>query len=97
MPEYRIRAVVFKEGDWWVAQCLEYRYAVPAKRLEDLPRELMRCLTWMIRLALEAGDEPFKGYTPAPRRYWKMFAHATPLPQTAPPSSEPDVELRIAA
>ncbi len=51
----------------------------------------------MIRLALEAGDEPFKGYTPAPRRYWEMFARATPLPQMAPPSSEPDIELRIAA
>jgi len=97
MPEYRIRAVIFKEGEHWIAQCLEYRYAIQTRQLEDMPRELTRCLTWMIRLALEAGDEPFKGYTPAPRRYWEMFARATPLPQIAAPSSEPDVELRIAA
>lgn len=98
MRTYRIRAVVFKEGEHWVAQCLEYRYAIQTRRLEDMPYELTRCLTWMIRLALAAGDEPFFGYTPAPRRYWEMFERATPLSQTSDaPDSEPDVELRVAA
>lgn len=98
MPEYRIRAVIFKEGDWWVAQCLEYRYAVPAKRLEDLPRELIRCLTAQILISREFGIEPFNGYKPAPRRYWEMYERAKPLPESAEaPESPAEVELRVAA
>lgn len=98
MPTYRIRAVVFKEGEHWVAQCLEYRYAIQTRRLEDMPRVLRECLTAMILISRELGVEPFHGYEPAPRRYWEMYERAEPLPETADaPESAPEVEMRIAA
>jgi hypothetical protein len=98
MPEYRMRAVVFKEGDWWVAQCLEYRYAIQARRLEDMPGELKRCLTAQILISRELGIEPFYGYEPAPRRYWEMYERAEPLSESAEaPEASPEVELRVAA
>jgi hypothetical protein len=80
MSELSIRAVVFKEGEHWVAQCLEYRYAIQSRRLEDIPRVLRECLEAMIHVSLETGIEPFHGYKPSPKRYWDMYDHAEPFP-----------------
>ena len=95
MPEYRIRAVVFKEGDWWVAQCLEYDYAAVSKSLEDLPGELQWAVTAQITISLERGIQPFHGYSPAPRRFWEMFEKAGT--QLALPEANPRIETRLAA
>jgi hypothetical protein len=102
MPEYKIRAVVFKEGKHWVAQCLEYRYAIQTRRLEDMPQELRKCLYWQIRLSREMGFEPFTGFDPAPKRYWEMYERARPWPDSdelpakiVEPAAE--LELRVAA
>ena len=98
MPEYRIRAVVFKEGEHWVAQCLEYRYAVQTRQIEDMPRVLLECLTAQILVSRQLGVEPFNGFGPAPRRFWEMYERAAPLPDPAEaPESAPEVEMRVAA
>ena len=98
MPEYRIRAVIFKEGEHWIAKCLEYGYVFQTRRLEDVPRELRRCLTWQILISLEMGIQPFDGFKPASRKYWEMYERAAPLEE----ASEylgigPEVEIRLAA
>lgn len=101
MPTYRIRAVVFREGEHWVAQCLEYRYAIQTRKLEDMPRVLMQCLTAQIVTSRQLGIEPFHGFETAPRRYWEMYERATPLPGSVDaPESERTVEMlemRVAA
>lgn len=100
----RVRAVVFRSGEWWVAQCLEYDLATQARRLEDLPRELRRLLTVQILASLECGVEPFEGLAKAPARFWKMYENAKSkvepveretLDVKLPPG--PVVEARIAA
>ena len=106
--EFRVRAVVFREGEWWVAQCLEYDLATQARRLEDLPRELRRLLTVQIQASQEYGVEPFEGFSRAPARFWKMYENAksrvepveSEVPKAQfPPGFEagPVVEARIAA
>ena len=98
MPEHRIRAVVFKEGEHWVAQCLEYRYAIQTRKIEDMPRVLRECLTAQILVSRELGIEPFNGFGPAPRRFWEMYERAEPFPEsTQAPESSPEVEMRVAA
>jgi len=107
MPEYRIRAVVFKEGDWWVAQCLEYNYVAISRTLEALPEELLRMVTAQIIVSLENGVQPFYGYSPAPRRFWEMFDRAcapvgaiepVPLPfEGVDLDVRPTIEARLAA
>ncbi len=90
MPEYRIRAVAFRRGDWWIAQCLEYRLATQTKTLEDLPHELERLLSVQIKSSLDRGVEPFAGFSPAPRRYWQMYERArTRLEAITAPDSQP--------
>jgi hypothetical protein len=82
MSNFSVRAVVFREGEHWVAQCLEYRYAIQARRLEDIPRVLRSCLKAQILVSRENGIEPFHGFEPAPKRYWDMYDHADPLPES---------------
>src|SRR5689334_14623636 len=76
MPERAIHAVVFREGDWWVAQCLEHDLVCLARTLEDLPDELRKQLRAQIEISLEAGEEPFACLPAAPARYWKMYEAA---------------------
>jgi hypothetical protein len=98
MPEYRIRAVVFKEGEHWIAKCLEYSYSIQVRRLEDVPRELRRCLAWQILLSLEMGIEPFNGFKPSSRKYWEMYERAAPLEEASEAFGfGPDIEVRLAA
>ena len=76
MPERAIHAVVFREGDWWVAQCLEHDLVGLARTLEELPDELRRQLRTQIETSVEAGIEPFAELPAAPARYWKMYETA---------------------
>jgi hypothetical protein len=103
MPEQTIRAVVFKEGDWWIIQGLEYDFVALARRREDVPNELRRWLLALACASQQHGVELFHGYTPAPRKYWRMYEQATPwepTPGVEFPSDlhfNPTIETRLAA
>ncbi len=75
---YSVSAILFEEGDWWSAQCLEYDIAAQAKTLSDLVYELERVLVSHLCLAEELGRKPFEGLEPAPQRFWDLYekAHA---------------------
>jgi hypothetical protein len=99
MPEYTIHAVAFRRGDWWVAQCLEYRLATQTRTLEELPYELERLLTVQVQASLARGIEPFVGFSPAPRRYWQMYERARTRVELVSQPSDPQIrtETRLAA
>lgn len=71
-----ISAVLFQEGDWWSAQCLEYDIAAQAKTLPALYDELERVLAAHITVSLELDKEPFAGFNPAPKKFWDMYRDA---------------------
>jgi len=104
MNESRIRAVVFKEGNWWILQLLEYDLATQVRHLEDFPSELGRLLFGQMEANAACGVEPFHGFSRAPKRYWEMYEAAQPwtepLPSIALPEdlgSTPAVEARVAS
>ena len=105
MIEPTIRAIVFQEEDWWIIHFLEYDLATAVRRLEDVPDEVRRFLLVQIGASLECGIEPFHGFSPAPRRYWRMFETAETrmnkvqleLPPGLADGPEPHVDTRIAA
>ena len=103
MDQLRIRTVVFKDGDWWIIQGLEYDFATATRRLEDVPGEIRRWLTVLFAASQALGVQPFQGYPSAPRRFWKMFEQAEPwelLPEIDFPQdlgSAPRVDTRLAA
>jgi hypothetical protein len=73
MKKFLIHAVLFKEADWWCAQCLEYDIATQAKSIEALKAELEHALIIHMELAAERGAEPFANLPPAPQRFFDMY------------------------
>lgn len=71
-----IHAVVFNEGDWLVAQCLEYDIATQAKSLSTLLDEVEQIIAAYILVAEQKGVEPFANVPRAPGRFWRMYKDA---------------------
>ena len=95
-----IHIVVFPEGEWWIAQCLEYDLCTAQRRLEDLPAEIRRFLKVQILGSLELKIEPFSGFAPAPKRFWRMYEHAVAMADASSALETPTdvaIEARIAA
>lgn len=93
MQEARqIRALLAREGDFWVAQCLEYDIGAQAHDLGELRKRLMAAL----------DGEPFAGIGPAPQFFhdqWdKRAGEFTPTHLTSLPDDPGiDIEFGIAA
>ena len=51
----RIGAVIFQEGNLWVAQCLEFDIAAQASTVKELGYELQRVLVGHVVSSLETG------------------------------------------
>jgi hypothetical protein len=97
-----IHAVIFRSGEWLVAQCLEYDIATQARELRDLLNEVERIVAAHILVAAKDGTEPFVDIPKAPKRFWQMYKNATakvePLrrPAEFPAAPHPPLELRAA-
>ena len=70
---YAIRAVIFQEGEWLCAQCLEYDLVAQAKSLPQLFRALERLIVGHIAVRLRHKQQPFRDLPRAPRKYWTLF------------------------
>lgn len=100
---HKIRTILFREGDWWVGQCLDIDIAAQARTQEGLRQELMRLLAGRALATEKLGVEPFQGLPPAPRRFWDLFFGARSESQTVesfaaydlPANPLPEVEMRV--
>ena len=95
-----IRVIVFKDGDAWVAQCLEYDIAAQAADLESLRSRLLATVDAEAQAGTEFNGEPFKGIDPAPRHFHEMWERkATTFRDNTPRPGERSytVELALAA
>ncbi len=72
-------AVIFKSGDLWVGQCLEYDIVAQAKTPQEIPYQLERSIVAHVVIAGTEGLKPFENVKPAPDRYWKMFERGMEL------------------
>lgn len=73
---FDISAVLFEDGDWWCAQCLEYDISAQAKSLPELRYELDRVLFAHVCASIQEGREPFHGLGRAPKKFWQMYESA---------------------
>jgi hypothetical protein len=71
--KYAIRAVVFQEGEWLCAQCLEYDLVAQAKSLQQLSRALQRLIVGHVAVRLRHNQPAFRDLPRAPEKYWAMF------------------------
>jgi hypothetical protein len=80
MPEtLSIRAVVYEDRGWWVAQCLEFDLGTSAKSRDALPRKLASQIQVQILADLAHGKQPFQDLPKAPKRFWAMHSRGTPI------------------
>jgi hypothetical protein len=73
MAATKLRIVIFQEGEWLCAHCLEYDFATQAKTLADLRYDLERMIVGHIAVSLENGLRPFKSARRAPKKFWTLF------------------------
>ena len=102
MDPLRIRVVVFKDADWWIIHGLDYEFVTLARSLEDVPGEIRRWLSVLFAASRQFGVDPFHGYVPAPRKYWRMYEEAEPWAETFSPiegdlGPGPVIDTRLAA
>jgi hypothetical protein len=71
--EKTIRVIVFREGDLYVAQCLEYDIATQSKSLESLIDRLELTLDAEFSLCDEVGVQAHKAIPPAPNYYHGLW------------------------
>ena len=68
-----IRAIIFREGDLWVAQCVEYDIGCQAPTLAELTQKLMVTVELECVESMRRHGAPFRGIPPAPDRYEAMW------------------------
>jgi hypothetical protein len=73
-----IKVVVFQEGELWVAQCLDYDFAVSAHVRDQVLARLKFQLRGQMVADRRRGRAPFSGFKRAPARFWTMFDEAVP-------------------
>src|SRR5262245_48409212 len=83
VKKYAVRAVVFQEGEWLCAQCLEYDLMVQAKNLKQLSRALQKLILGHVVVRLHYKQQPFRDLRRAPEKYLTMF-HQSRLALPAP-------------
>lgn len=108
MSEHTISVLVFREGDWWVAQCLQADLATQVKSIEDVNYQIERMIAAHVFACDRAGIAPFESLPPAPPVYWRRFEKAQQkLAAITPPRfanaaatpnrAVPNADVRIAA
>jgi hypothetical protein len=98
-----IRVLVFKDGDLWVAQCLEYDIGAQAPDIDTLHERLDVALKTELKESLErGGGTPFAGIDPAPPRFHRMWERRARTVQVSPAPSmrsadAPNLDLALVA
>lgn len=71
--ELKIRGVVFREGDQYVVQGLEYDICAFGKTLEKAQERFQRSLLSTAMHCLTENKECMADIPAAPQKYWEMF------------------------
>src|SRR5437016_5532011 len=69
-------ALLRKEADLWVLQCLDYDIAVQGKTLPDVEQAFERTLNAHILIDVQSGRQPLASVPSAPELYWNLFREA---------------------
>ena len=73
-----MRAVIYQDRGWWVAQCLEYDLCTSAKDRTELTRRLASQVRLQMVIDVAAGKRPFQDLPRAPDRRWEAYSLGKP-------------------
>ncbi|HUG63231.1 MAG TPA: hypothetical protein VMP03_15395 [Methylomirabilota bacterium] len=87
-----VNAVVFREGEAWVIQGVEYDIVAHAVELTDLVRAFERAVVANLVVSAHLGRAPLEGVPPASSRFRAMLEQAEQkLPHVHPGPADPSV------
>lgn len=86
-----IRVIAYREGDAWIAQCLEHDISAQGADFQSAMRRLTATVNAECRYTLEKHGEEFANIDPAPKQFERMFDAIEQSLQAE------KMELRIAA
>jgi hypothetical protein len=96
-----IHVLLCKEGDLWVAQCLEYDIGAQARDLDQLRKRLLLAIQAERDESLRRHGKPFAGIAPAPRQFYELWNRRAgefrPTQPTPSPTPDIDIEYGLAA
>ena len=81
---FRFSVLLLREGDGWVAQCLEYDLAAQGKTIADAKEAFAKTFAGQIAVDVHHNQEPLATFGPAPRAYWEKFKVAERLVDRQP-------------
>ena len=67
-----LSGVVYREGTWWIAHCLQLDIAAEGASSAEALRSLVELVELQINTALDEGDIE-SVFRPAPPKIWRMF------------------------
>ena len=93
-----IRVLVKKEGDHWIAVCLEFFIVAQSDTIDGVEDAFAQAYIAHVVHALDLGRAPFANLGPAPRRYQDAWKGATDLVSfVVPKGTAPAATTRTAA
>lgn len=73
MDSNPIRIVVYRDGEAWVAQCLEFDIGTQAESPNELRDRLDDVIAMEAAISAKYHGKPFAGIDPAPQRFFDMW------------------------
>ncbi len=74
-----VRVLIFREGDHWVAQCLDHDIAAQARTIDALFSEFDRIFEATVEVRRRKGLPGVESLPPAPERYWDALKDAVEI------------------
>ena len=81
--EDSLRVVFVREGDYWIAQCLEYDIVAQSNSLNRLPSAFVLAFASHMAVRKALNQKPFEGVPSAPKKYFGIFERALKLHEDA--------------
>lgn len=94
----KVRVIAFKDGDTWVAQCLEYDIGAQGTDLDDVYGRLMVAIQIDRETSIAIHGKPFAGIEKAPQFFFDRWEQRSQkLAPTMTQIDHTQVEFRLAA
>lgn len=96
-----LKVLLLKEGDRWIAQCLEFDIATQGTTISDSLDNFCEVFAGQIAFDLAHNREPLSDKKPAPPWYWQVSNHAEKLERRVllkvPKEVRPKLGFRLAS
>lgn len=76
---FKLSVLLMREGETWIAQCLDYDIAAQGNSIKAAKGALARTFAEQVAVDLHHGVEPLNGFSQAPKEYWDKFGQAERL------------------